>query len=209
MTDFGKLRVDELLAALSSHEPTPGGGTAAAISGSMGAALVEMVSALTLGKEKFAEAHPAVRPIAEAASAAREDLLRLAREDSAAYDAVVAARKLPKESEQEKAARSRALDAANRLATEVPMLTARAAVRLLSALPELVEKGNPSAASDVGTAALLLEAAAVAALLNVAINLPGVKDPAFLAEMQRETAELNEEGQRLRAKVLGAVRRKF
>lgn len=209
MTDFGKLRVDELLSALSSREPTPGGGTAAAVAGAMGAALVEMVVGLTLSKEKLAEVHAAVRVIGEGATAAREQLMELAREDSAAYEAVVAARKLPKESEDEKTARSRALDAANRLATEVPMRTARVAVRLLSALPELVEKGNPNAASDAGTAALLLEAASVSALLNVTINLPGVKDPTFSAEMQRETAEWNEEGQRLRAKVLAAVRKKF
>jgi formiminotetrahydrofolate cyclodeaminase len=209
MTDFGKLRVDELLSALSSQEPTPGGGTAAAVAGAMGAALVEMVAALTVSKEKFSEAHPVVRAISESATAARERLMKLAQEDSAAYDAVVAARKLPKESEDEKAVRSLALDAANRLATEVPMRTASIAVRLLSDLPELVEKGNPNAASDAGTAALLLEAASVAALLNVMINLPGIKDPAFSAQMQRETAQWNEEGQRLRAKVLAAVRKKF
>ena len=73
------------------------------------------------------------------------------------------------------------------------MRTARAAVRLLGALPELVEKGNPNAVSDAGTAALLLEAAPCRALLNVGINLPGVEDPAFVAEMHRETAILNEE----------------
>ena len=102
-----------------------------------------------------------------------------------------------------------AIAATNRVATEVPMRTARAAVRLLAALPELVEKGNPSAASDAGAAALLLEAAAAAALLNVSINLPGVKDPAFLADMNRETAELNEESQRLRDKVLAIAHKKF
>ena len=89
------------------------------------------------------------------------------------------------------------------------MRTARAAVRLLAALPELVEKGNPSAASDAGSAALLLEASAAAALLNVGINLPGVTDQVFLAEMNRQTAELNEESQRLRDKVLALAHKKF
>jgi len=209
MTEFGTLRVDEFLRALGSSEPTPGGGTAAAVSGAMGAALVEMVAALTLSKEKFAEAHPAIRVIAEAASAAHAELLALAREDAEAYETVVTARRLPKETEDEKAARSRAISDANRIATEVPMRTARVAVRLLGALPELVEKGNPSAVSDAGTAALLLETAAVSGLLNVGINLPGVKDPAFIGEMNRETAILNEEAHRLRASVLASVRKKF
>jgi formiminotetrahydrofolate cyclodeaminase len=209
MTDFGTLRVDEFLSALGSPEPTPGGGTAAAVSGALGAALVEMVTALTLSKEKFAEVHPAIRGIAEAASAARAEMLALAREDALSYEAVVAARRLPKETEEEKAARSRAISEANRVATEVPMRTARAAVRLLAALPELAEKGNPSAASDAGTAALLLEATTAAALLNVGINLPGVQDPGFVAEMNRETVNLQQEAERLRSKVLASVRKKF
>ena len=209
MTDFGKLRVEEFLAALGSQEPVPGGGTAAAVSGAMGAALVEMVAALTLAREKFADVHPAMRIIAEAASAARAEMLRLAREDALAYEAVVTARRLPKETEAEKTARSRAITEANRLATEVPMRTARAAARLLGALPELAEKGNPGAVSDTGTAALLLEASAEGALLNVGINLPGVKDTAFVGQMQRDTAELQGQAQRLRAKVLESVRRKF
>lgn len=209
MTDFGKLRVDEFLSALGSQEPTPGGGTAAAVAGAMGAALVEMVAALTLGKEKFAEVHPAMRAIATAAAAARAEMLSLAREDALAYDAVVAARRMPKETEEEKAARALAIAGANRLATEVPMRTARAAVRLLAVLPELASKGNPSAVSDAGTAALLLEASAEGALLNVGINLPTVKDPAFVSQMQRETADVQVEAQRFRSHVIAAVRNRF
>jgi formiminotetrahydrofolate cyclodeaminase len=209
MTDFASFSVDAFLAALASEAPTPGGGTAAAVSGAMGAALVEMVAALTLGKEKFADSHAAVRPIAEAAATARRELLDLAREDAQAFDAVVAARRLPKETDEEKAVRARAVALSNRVATEVPMRTARAAARLLEALPELVAIGNPNAASDAGTAALLLEASAEGALLNVGINLSGVKDPAFFAEIQRETATLQSDVQRVRSKVLEAVRKKF
>lgn len=209
MTDFATLSIDRFLAELASEAPTPGGGTAAAVCGAMGAALAEMVAALTLSKEKFADAHPAVRAISESAKAARAELLSLAREDALAFDRVVEARRLPKETDAEKTARSAAIEAANRVATEVPMRTARAAVRLLAVLPELVEKGNPSAASDAGSAALLLEASAAAALLNVGINLPGIKDPVFLGEMNRQTAELIEESQRLRDKVLALARKKF
>jgi formiminotetrahydrofolate cyclodeaminase len=209
MTDFAAEPLGRFLEELASQAPTPGGGTAAAVCGAMGAALAEMVAGLTLAKEKFADVHPAMRSIADRARAMRTEMIGLAGEDAAAYDAVVAARKLPKDSDEQKADRARALAAANRLATEVPMRTARAAVRLLATVPELAEKANPSAASDAGTAALLLEAAASAALLNVGINLPGVKDPAFLGEMTTETAQLTEESQRLRAKVLELAHKKF
>jgi glutamate formiminotransferase/formiminotetrahydrofolate cyclodeaminase len=209
MTDFSKLPLDGFLAALASDAPTPGGGTAAAAAAAMGAALAEMVAALTLSKEKYASAHEAVRPIAEAGRSARAEFLSLAREDAEAYDGVVAARRLPRETPEEKTLRNERIEAANRRATEIPMKTARLAVRLLAGLPELVEKGNPNAASDVGSAALLLEAAAEAALLNVGINLSGATDAEFVGRMQRETADLQTEAQRLRDQVLAAVRRRF
>jgi len=209
VTGFSRLSLEEFLSALASEAPTPGGGTAAAVAGAMGASLAEMVAALTLSKEKYAASHAAVRPVGEAAAAAREEFLDLAREDSEAYDRVLAARRLPKETEEQKAERGRQLAAANRRATEIPMRTARVAARLLSLLPELTEKGNPNAVSDAGAAALLLEAAAEGALLNVGINLSGAGDPVFVADMQRETADLREETQQLRAHVLTAVRKKF
>ncbi|HWZ85201.1 MAG TPA: cyclodeaminase/cyclohydrolase family protein [Thermoanaerobaculia bacterium] len=209
MTNFSALTLDAFLKALSSDAPTPGGGTAAAVAGAMGAALADMVTALTLSKEKYAASHEAMRPIAEAAQLARNAFLALAREDSEAYDDVVGARRLPKETDEEKAARAHRISVANRRAAEVPMRTARAAVRLLAALPELAEKGNPNAASDVGAAALLLDACAEGALLNVGINLSGIEDAAFVTEMQRETAVLQEESQRLRSQVTALVRKRF
>lgn len=209
MTDFGKLSLEQFLDALASNAPTPGGGTAAAVGGAMGAALAEMVAALTLSKEKYAASHDAMRPIAEAARLARRELLSLAREDSEAYEAVVAARRLPKETEEQKAERAQRIALANKHAAEVPMRTARAAVRLLSALPDLAAKGNPNAVSDAGAAALLLDACVEAALLNVGINLPGIEDASFVAEMQRHTADLQVESQRVRSQVVALVRKSF
>jgi glutamate formiminotransferase/formiminotetrahydrofolate cyclodeaminase len=209
VTDFAQLTLDGFLAALASDAPTPGGGTAAAVAGAMGAALAEMVSALTLSKEKYAASHEAVRQIAEAAQLARTEFVRLAREDSDAYDGVMAARRLPKDTDEQKAVRTRQVALANRHASEVPMRTARAAARLLAALPELAEKGNSNAVSDVGGAALLLDACVEGALLNVGINLSGIEDPRLVAEMQRETAVLQEEAQRLRSRVVAIVRKRF
>jgi formiminotetrahydrofolate cyclodeaminase len=209
MTDFSRQPLSDFLDALASDAPTPGGGTAAAVAGGMGAALAEMVAALTLSREKFAASHAAVKPIAEEARTARAEFARLAEEDSRAYEEVVAARRLPKETEEQKAERSRRLAAANRLAAEVPMRTARAGAGLLRLMPELAEKANPNAASDAGSAALLLDASIGAALLNVGINLSGIADGAFVGEMQRETADLQEEAGRLKDRVLASVRRTF
>ncbi|HEY6064744.1 MAG TPA: cyclodeaminase/cyclohydrolase family protein [Thermoanaerobaculia bacterium] len=203
--NFEKLPFDELVAALASDAPTPGGGTAAALAGAMGASLAEMVAALTVAKEKYAAAHAAVRPIGEAAARARENLLRLAQEDADSYDAVVAARRLPKETDEERAERARRIEEANRLAAEVPLRTAREAAGLLALLPELAEKGNPNAASDAGAATLLLEASVQAALLNVAINLSGMKDE-FAARLTRESDRLAHDASRLRDRVLATVR---
>jgi formiminotetrahydrofolate cyclodeaminase len=209
VTDFAKLPLEQFFEELASSAPTPGGGTAAAAAGASGAALAQMVATLTLSREKFAASHDAMRAIQEAAALARLEFLRLAREDAEAYDAVVQARRLPKETEDQKATRGQAIALANRRATEIPMQTARLAVRLLNALPELVERGAPGAVSDAGTAALLLEAAAVSALLNVGINLPGVPDPDFIAQMNRDTADLNEQSLRLRSQVVSDVRKRF
>ena len=209
MSDFAKHSVEQFLGELASSSPTPGGGTAAALAGAFGASLVEMVASLTLSKEKFAAVHEVVAAIAETARTARSDFTRLAQEDARAYDAVVASRRLPKETPDQIEVRSRRLAEANRRATEIPMQTARVAVRLMEAVPELVEKGNPSAASDAGSAAVLLEAATVAALLNVSINLPGVKDPDLTERLNRETVDLTEQSTRLRSQILATVRGRF
>ncbi len=206
MNDFSELSVGGFLSALASPAPTPGGGTAAAIAGAMGAGLAEMVTALTLAREKYAASHDAMRPIARGAAAAREELLALAWQDAEAYDEVVAARRLPKDTDEQKRRRDERISAANRRAAEVPLGTARAAGELLQAMPELARKGNPNAASDAGAAALLLEAAVQAALLNVAINLPGVSDEDFVARMRREASRLQADAERLRAEVLEIVR---
>jgi glutamate formiminotransferase/formiminotetrahydrofolate cyclodeaminase len=207
--NFEKLTFEELVDALASDAPTPGGGTAAALAGAMGASLAEMVAALTVAKDKYAASHAAVRPIGEAAARTRQRLLELAQEDSDSYDAVVAARRLPKGTDEEKAERSRRMAETNRLAAEVPMRTAREAGGLLASISELAEKGNPNATSDAGAAALLLEAAVQGALLNVAINLSGADDSRFAAQMTEESERVAREATRTRERVLAIVRKRL
>ena len=165
------LTVTELLDRFASGDPTPGGGSAAALAGATAAALVTMVCRMP----KTRTADPAERArLDEALAAARTPgdwLRRLVDEDSAAYDAVVAAYKLPKVTDHEKAARKRAVEAAVSVATDVPLRTAEACLAVLAAAQVAAENGNPNAASDARTAAALAWAGLKGAAENVRINL--------------------------------------
>ena len=184
------MTVAELLAALASPTPTPGGGTAAAIAGAMGTSLLVMVAGLAKSKNNtddekaaLAEARAAIEPIT-----AR--LTELADADAASFDAVMAAYKLPKASEEEKAARSKSIQAALRGATEVPLQTLRACAAALEPARVVLQHGNASAESDTGVAIGLLKAAAAGAAANVRINLGGLKDAQFTSATETETARL-------------------
>ena len=187
---LGALSVSEFAGSLASDAPAPGGGSASAAAGAFGASLLEMVVRLTLGKEKYRASWGDLEPLADRLHAARLRLLELVDEDTKAFDAVVAARRLPKESDADKAARQRAIDAANVLASAVPMQTAFFAHEGLKAAPLVFEKGNPNAASDAWVAALLLHGAALGALANVRINLPGVSDPELSRGFHEDAVDL-------------------
>jgi len=185
VSTLAALSVSDFSAALASDAPAPGGGSASAAAGAAGAGLLAMVVRLTLGKEKFRDAWAELEPLAATLDTHRVRLLELVDEDTRAYDAIVAARKLPKGTDAEKAARQGAIDAATVVATTVPMQTAFYAEQALRLAPTVASKGNPNAASDAWVAALLLSAAVEGALANVRINLPGVGD----AELKRGFAE--------------------
>jgi glutamate formiminotransferase/formiminotetrahydrofolate cyclodeaminase len=190
VTLLSALSVSEFAGSLASDAPAPGGGSASAAAGAFGAALLEMVVHLTLGKEKYRESWGALEPLADRLREARSRLLELVDEDTKAFDAVVAARRLPKESDADKAARQRVIDVANVLAATVPMQTAFFAHEALKTAPAVLEKGNPNAASDAWVAALLLHGAALGALANVRINLPGVSDPELSRGFREDAADL-------------------
>jgi len=177
MTALVALSVSDFSLALASDAPAPGGGSAAAAAGASGAALLAMVVRLTVGKEKYRASWPELEPLTARLEEVRVRLLELVDEDTAAFDAVVAARRLPKDEPEAAARRTRAIDEANLVATTVPMQTAFFAHEALKTAPLVLEKGNLNAASDAWVAALLLHGAALGALANVRINLPGVNDP--------------------------------
>lgn len=173
------LTLEEFLARLSSDSPTPGGGSVSALAGAQGAALLDMVIAVTLKNERFAASRAALAPIQAKAIALREEFSVLADRDAESYDAVVAANRLPKESPEEKAVRKAAREKALRFATEVPLKTAELAASLAALANEVAPQINPNAASDLIVAALLAESALGGAAANVRINLDGLKSPDF------------------------------
>lgn len=190
MSHFASLSVADFLDALASSEPTPGGGTASAIAGAMGASLLIMVAGLAKSRTNTDEEHAALNGARDAVSALRAQMVSLADADSTAFDAVMAAFKLPKGTDEEKAARSAAIQAGYRGATEVPLDTLRIATQALAQAEIVATHGNRSATSDVGVAVGLLEAAAAGAAANVRINLGSLKDQTLAAGFGEETARL-------------------
>jgi glutamate formiminotransferase/formiminotetrahydrofolate cyclodeaminase len=188
-----QMRMGAFMDRLASSDPTPGGGTAAAVAGATGSALVEMVGRLTAGKDGFAAVQDRMRAIMAEANEARTTFLALADRDAEAFDSVMASFKLPKSTDEEKAARSRAIQRAYAGAAAVPLDVARLAVRILDLAREVTQIGNPNAASDGAAGAQLLFAACQAALRNVEINVASLKDE---AERTRMTAEAEDLGSR-------------
>lgn len=171
-----ELPARELIERLATSDPIPGGGSAAAIAGAMGAALVQMVVALTTGRPAAADHEDALAEIGAMAATAQSDLLRLAEIDAAAYDAVVRARRLPRATDRERQAREVQVTAAIREATMAPLQTLRRADEVLGLAERLVGIANRNAISDVGVAALLAGTSVRGAALNVRINLPSLPD---------------------------------
>ncbi len=200
-----KMKVEEFSDRLAAGTPTPGGGSAAALTGAFAASLVQMVCELTLGREAYREHEDSVRRIRERAGALRRDLLALVDRDAEAYEGVMRAIRMPKATESEKKARAAALAQANLFATEAPMATADACAALMRLAIDLAGRGNRNAISDAGAAALLAYAGVRAGVLNVRINVGGLADRAHAAKAMQRARDLEIEAERLREEALVAV----
>ncbi|MBN1220851.1 MAG: cyclodeaminase/cyclohydrolase family protein [Anaerolineae bacterium] len=171
---------------LASGTPTPGGGSAAAAVGAMGAALVSMVCNLTIGRAKYAGVEMQIKDILAQSQTLRAELTQLVDADAAAFNAVMAAFRLPKTTDQEKAARREAIQTATKKATLTPLATARACAQVIELGQLAAAKGNPNAISDVGAGVVFAQAGLKAAALNVLINLPSIKDEGFVSTHRAE-----------------------
>jgi glutamate formiminotransferase/formiminotetrahydrofolate cyclodeaminase len=191
MAGFADLTVAAFFDALASPEPTPGGGTAAAVAGGMGACLLMMVAGLAKSRNDTETERVALKEARAALSSIRDRLLALADTDAAAYNEVVAAYRLPKATDPEKAARKQAVQRAMRAATDAPLEALRVVLEAAPHARVVAEHGNRSAASDVRVALELLEAAAAGATANVEINLTDLDDEAYRKTAAMTVMELN------------------
>jgi methenyltetrahydrofolate cyclohydrolase len=168
--------VGEWLAAVGSDAPAPGGGAAAAMTASTAAALVEMVCSLTIGKPAFAEYEQHVTQVRDTARELRETALALADHDAAAFTALMAAYRLPRETNEHRAERTAAIQAASLRAATVPLEIAATAAGVAGLAAQLPGRSNPRVLSDVGVAAACADAAIVSAAINVEVNLASLTD---------------------------------
>jgi len=171
--------IDKFLEELASDAPTPGGGSAAGIMGAIGAALVSMVCNLTVGKEKYADVDADLRAVLERSESLRCQFTDLIKADVEVFDGVMAAYGMPRDSEEQKAARGAAIQQALKAATEVPLACARACADTIAVCAEAAAKGNLNVISDAGVAVMASYAALKSAALNVYINAGSIKDEAF------------------------------
>lgn len=201
--------VNTFLEELASSAPAPGGGSAAALGAAIGAALVSMVANLTVGKKKYADVQADIQRILGQSEALRHKCARLLEDDVAAYTQVSKGYKMPRDTDEQKHARTAAIQDALKGATAVPMELAETCVEILELCPESAEKGNVLAVSDVGVAALMAEAALRAAALNVWINLGSIKDEAFVTKEGARLDALLEGKAELKERILRDVKAKL
>ena len=202
-------RIEEFLDALASHAATPGCGGAAAIIGAMGAALVSMVCNLTIGKKKYADVEADMKDVLGKAEALRLRLTAMIEDDAKAFDAVMGAYGMAKETDQQKAARDKAIQAALKLATDVPLACARAAREVIDLAAIAADKGNLNVISDAGVGVLAAYAALRSAALNVFTNARMINDKTFTEAKLKELNQLLAGAEAATEKAYGVVRGKL
>ncbi len=182
--------VEKFLDDLANGNPTPGGGSAAAIMGAMGAALISMVCNVTLGKKGYEGVEPEMRAILHESEKVRRRLTAMVPEDIAAFDGILAGYKMPKATDEEKAARAAAIQAGLRRATEVPLNCARVCAEVIALSRRASEHGYLNVISDGGVGVLAGFTGLRSAALNVHINVPSLKDRAFAETAAAEVDRL-------------------
>ena len=197
--------VREYLDRLAGNLPAPGGGSGAALAGALGAALGSMVANFTVGKGKFADVEEQVRACLDRLEAERAELMVLVDEDVTAYEAVGGAYGRPRSTDEERARRDEAIQAALKQAAGVPRRIVLAAAEAVRAAGELTDTGNPNLISDVGCAVRLAQAAVECAWLNVEVNLVLIRDEEFVTRLRAEVDAARADARTLADQVFGQV----
>lgn len=183
-------KIKSFLSELASKSPAPGGGSVAALSGSLGAALTSMVCNLTIGKEKYSDVQDEIKKLLRESEKIRKELTELIDEDTNAFNDVMKAFKMPKETEEQKKKRSLAIQGGYKKAADVPLKTAKACEKIFDIAIITAEKGNKNSITDAAVSALMAKAGVEGAILNVKINLSSIKDEEFVKNITKELKEI-------------------
>ncbi len=184
------LTLSDFVNELASSSPAPGGGSVAALGGSLAAGLVSMVGELTRGREKYADVQDDIVSVCDRGKDLAVKLLSLIDEDTEAFSAFMAAMKLPKDTDDQKAARKAAMQEAAKGTAEVPLRTLELCAQAEELALLAMKKGNSNAVTDAASAGQFARAAAASAAYNVRINLKSIKDAAFVEEKLAQTGAL-------------------
>ena len=202
---LASLSVDGFLSELASDSPAPGGGSVAALAGSLGSALSSMVCNLTVGKEKYAEVEHEIKDALKESEHLRKKLTELIDRDTDAFNDVIKAFKMPKETEQQKEKRKQAIQDGYKKAAKVPLETARTCEKVLDVAMVVAAKGNKNSITDAAVSALMAHAGVQSAILNVKINLGSIKDDAFVKNISNQLEQLQQGSQDKTMKILNMV----
>ena len=204
-----EVALSEFLDAVAAGTATPGGGSVSALVGSLGAALVEMVANLTVGKKAFEPHEAEMKKIGEEAHSYREALAGAVAQDMDAYQTVMSAYLLPKNTEEEKKKRREEIQRALKRAADPPLFTAATSLKLLKLCQKAVERGHPNAITDAAVGALLAHAALHGGVFNVLINLSALEDGNTVKKMKNELVRLELEGDKTKEKIIARVKEKM
>ncbi|MFO7991316.1 MAG: glutamate formimidoyltransferase [Thermoplasmata archaeon] len=207
--DLIAVRTDEFIHEVSRDSSTPGGGSIAALSGSLGAALTSMVCNLSTGGRGTEEQDEVLMPAAEKAQELKDELLKAVDEDTNAFDDYVAAKQMPRSTSEEKKRRKKAMEEGLKHAVEVPMDTARLSAEVFDIAMKAAEHGKSSAVSDALVSALMAHSGVLGGIANVKINLKDLDDHEFIEEKLKECEELEKESKEKLEKIIKTIEPKL
>ena len=199
------LTIKDFLKKTASNSPVPGGGSIAALSGAISASLLEMVASLTIGKKGYEEFEEEMKEISIVVLEYRNKLIADIDKDSNAYDAVMAAYRLPKSNDEERDRRSGAIQETLKNAVLVPLEVAKMGLDIIKLAGNIVRDGNKNAITDGAVAAMMARTALLSALYNIKINLSSIKDEAFVNEISDQVRDMEIKIQKLEQDILAEI----
>ncbi len=206
LVDMG---VTEFVDELASDSPAPGGGSVSALASTMAAGLTNMVGVLTFGKKGYADHWTEIEEISNQAQALKDTMLYLVDEDTQSFNQVMAAIRLPKKSNEQKATRDQAIQKATIYSAEIPLRVMKESLEIMKLAARMAEIGNQNSLSDAGVAVLQAQAGLEGAAMNVLINVPGIDDEALVADFKRRVSDLRAEAGKLSEQVLNELHAKL